>query len=299
MLVIPPLTITPAMLLSSTIAEPDTTVGEVVWVSGTTYALGDQVIVISEHKVYERVVAGAGTVSPQLDLTNWVEIGPTNKWAMFDTFRNTASTSTSVTTVSIAPGQRINAIAIMGAHVSSITVTVVVGADTVYTHTADMISRDVVDYYDYFFDEFSFQQSLLLLDIPPVRLGTVNISFSEGSVSSIVLGTQEYLGYTQRGHTNEALNFSLAERDDFGGVTLVQRRSIPKTTQTIIVAKKDIPTLLRIREQLKASPAVWSGLSNTSEGYFNALLILGIYTSISLTLDLPEYAKCTIDLEEI
>ena len=299
MIVIPPITITPAMLLSSSIPEPDASVGEVVWVSGTTYAALAKVVVVAQHKVYQRVIAGAGTTSPELDTTNWVEVGPTNKWAMFDTFRNTASTFTTSTTISIQPNQRINAIAVMGAHIPDISVTITVGADTVYTYSADMVSRDVADYYDYFFADFAFQQSLLLLDIPPVRTGIINITASEGSISSVVLGTQEYLGYTQQGHTNDALNFSLVDRDLYGNVSLVQRRSIPKTTQTLIVPKEAVPNVLRIREQLKASPAVWSGLTNSNEGYFNALLILGIYTNISLTLDYPEYATCTIDLEEI
>ena len=82
MRVIPPLDISTGILTSSTIAEPS--VGESAWVSGTTYNVGDQVILVSTHRKYQRLITGAGTITPDLDVTNWLDIGSTNKYAMFD-----------------------------------------------------------------------------------------------------------------------------------------------------------------------------------------------------------------------
>lgn len=47
-----------------------------VWVSGTTYALGANVISLANVRSYRRLVAGAGTTDPSLDTTNWVSSGP-------------------------------------------------------------------------------------------------------------------------------------------------------------------------------------------------------------------------------
>lgn len=298
MRVIPPITITDAMVTSSTIAEPD--VGEVLWVSGTTYAQGDQRILTSTHKIYQRTVAGAGTTPPNLDPTNWVEVGPTNRWAMFDIYRNSPSTFDTPATVVLTPESRVDAIAIMGTRINDITVTITVDGNVIYTYSAAMTTRLVVDYYDYFYADFNFKNSALILDVPPVLHPVITISTTQqGSISSIVLGRQTYLGYTRVGHTNDALNFSVIERDTYGNSTLIPRRNIPRTQQEIIIDKKNLNDVIDVRNALRASPAVWSGLDDYTEGYFEALLILGIYKNMSITLDYPEYATCTLELEEI
>lgn len=300
MIVIPPITITPAMLTSSSIAEPDTSVGEVVWVSGTTYAVGDIRILVSTHKKYTRVSAGAGTIPPDLDLVNWVESGPTNKWAMYDVYRNTATTYTGAFSTVLTPNIRADSIAIMGMRVPDITVNVTSGGTNIYSYTATLINRNVLDYYDYFFLDFSYKDNIVLQGVPPTIDSIITISSSgTGSISSVVLGVSQYIGYTQRQHSNDALNFSVIDRDSFGNSILTPRRSVPKTSQKLIIKKIDVPRVINIRESLNAKPAVWLGLKDDSEGYFDSLLILGIYKDFTLSLDYPEFASCTLELEEI
>jgi hypothetical protein len=286
------------MVVSSTIAEPDT--GEAVWVSGTSYTLGQKCILLSTHKVYQRVIAGAGTTAPNLDLTNWVEVGPTNRWAMFDIYRNSPSVFNAATTVVLAPGSRVDSIAIMGARVSDVNVSIEHDGEVIYTYSAPMQARLVVDYYDYFYADFNYKNSVLMLSIPPVLNPIITITTSQqGSISSIVIGRQTYIGMTRTGHTNNTLNFSVIDRDTYGTTTLIPRRNIPRTSQEIVVHKKDVNDVLAIRNALRASPAVWSGLDDDTEDYFEALLILGIYKEMTISLDYPEYATCTLELEEI
>lgn len=303
MRVIPPQSISD--ISSSTIMEPDTDVGEVAWVSAGSYTIGDQRIRTTTHKVYEAISTHSGrTALPEVDTVYWFEVGPTNKWALFDLYRNTSSViPTGGFSTSIALGKRIDAIAVLGARITDITVQVtsVAGGGIVYGPTTfPLVSRDVQDYYDYFFMDFDYKPSILIFDIPPFIDAIVTISSTaSGTISSVVLGTSEYIGYTLKGHKNDALNFSLITRDTYGNSTLVQRRSVPKTSQTIIVKKNDLANLLRLRDQLNAAPAVWSGLDDSTEGYFEALLILGIYKNLSISIDYPEYVTCTLELEEL
>ena len=126
MRVIPPIAV--ASISSSTIGEPDT--GETLWVSGTTYpTIGTRRIVAGTvHKVYEKLTTNVATnltVSPNLNPIDWLEIGPTNRWAMFDLFRNTASIiPNGGFSTTLALGKRIDSIAIMGAQLTDITITV-------------------------------------------------------------------------------------------------------------------------------------------------------------------------------
>lgn len=45
--------------------------GAAVWVTGTTYAIGDVRYSTLNQKVYRRITAGAGSTDPSLDSTNW------------------------------------------------------------------------------------------------------------------------------------------------------------------------------------------------------------------------------------
>ena len=56
----------------------------VEWVPGATYADDSMVKRTATHRIYKRIVAGAGTKTPESDPDNWVNAGPTNDWAMFD-----------------------------------------------------------------------------------------------------------------------------------------------------------------------------------------------------------------------
>lgn len=47
----------------------------VLWVSGTTYAVGNVVVAPANKLLYKRKVAGAGTTDPSLDATNWESVG--------------------------------------------------------------------------------------------------------------------------------------------------------------------------------------------------------------------------------
>jgi len=50
--------------------------GASIWVSGTTYAIGDARWSPADGRVYRRKTAGAGTTDPTADPTNWAPIAP-------------------------------------------------------------------------------------------------------------------------------------------------------------------------------------------------------------------------------
>lgn len=129
--VIPPITITDALLTSSTIAEPDT--GEAVYSAGTTYGLGAVVISTTTHLKYTSLQAGnlghplsaaiaQGVVPTAADW--WVMSGPTNKWAMFDLMRSTASIAPLALTAVVTPGVRVDALGLHGLAADAVLVTV-------------------------------------------------------------------------------------------------------------------------------------------------------------------------------
>ena len=303
--VIPPLEITDGRMTSSTIAEPDA--GETLW-SGTAvaYVVGDRRIRPTTHRVYECLVAHTSAASPlpENNTTQWLEIGPTNRWAMFDTLRNTATIKASTVTVVLTPGQRVDALALLGVAADTATVTMTSGAVEVYSRTEDLVYREVFDWYDYFFNPFLTKPSVALFDLPPYTGGviTVTLTVATGNVEcgACVIGSAEFIGDVQYEAESDVLNFSTVTRDFAGGIaTIVQRRNVPKTIQSIVLDKSRVNRVRKLRDDLAATPAVWAGLSNSSDGYFEAMLILGFYKRFSINLRHPEHAVIGLELEEI
>lgn len=307
MRVIPPLTITDAILTSSGVTEPGT--GETAWSGAATYALGDTVSVISanSHKVYESLQAGNNGHTPvggTADLW-WLDIGSTNRWKMFDLLRNTQSVKASPLTVVLTPGARINSIALLGlvADAVSISITSALYGGTVYTYTEDLSTREVFDWYDYFFEPFSTRESVIRFDIPPYSdaIITITLTRTSGNVScgACVLGNYVDIGAAQYSAESDVLNFSSVTRDEFGDSTMVQRRNVPKTTQTLMLEKTRVNKVRAVRDDLNAVPAVWSGLDDTTDDYAEALIILGFYRRFSINIALPEVATVNLELEEV
>lgn len=301
MRVIPPLEITAARLTSSTVAEPDA--GEALWVAAASYALDTVVIRPTTHRKYQNLQAGVDAGAPEDSPLRWLDIGPTNKFAMFDLLRNSQTMAASPMTVVLAPGKRITALALIGMEAQTATVTMTVGAEVVYTATKNLYKRLTTTWTQYFFNEFSTQKNIVLFDLPLYSGAAIEITLASttGTVKcgGCVIGSAVFIGEVQHDAESDELNFSKIDRTVSGTAILQPRRSVPKTQQTLFIDKELVNQVRDLRTSLNAVPAVWSGLDDPDDGYFDALLVLGIHKQFSINLAHPEVAKINLTLEEI
>lgn len=167
----------------------------------------------------------------------WVDVGPSNKWAMFDLDRSTGTTAATSIKVVITPGQRIDSMALVGLVAEQVRVQMTSGASTIYDETFDPRTRVVTTWYEHLTMPFSYLNVLALFDLPSVGdcVLTVTISRAVGDVTcgGLIIGRQVYLGATLYGAENDATNYSKIERDEDGNASLTRKRSVPRTVQTI------------------------------------------------------------------
>lgn len=305
MRVIRPLEITDDVLSNTNVPEDPSP----LWDEETAYGLGDVVHVVGYniHLLFESL-KDANTGKPpleddQAEPMNWLEIGPTNQWRMFDVLRNTQTVHPTPLIVELLPNKRINSIALLGLDAEHVLIEMLLDGVVVYSKEIDLIERQTLGYYDYFFGEFSTLTGFPLFDLPPYTAAVVRVTITRlaGNVKcgSLVIGNNQYIGEVQHSAESDALNFSRVERDDFGNTKLVPRRSIPKTDQTLHFDPAATKRLMSLREELNAVPAVWSGVDDTDHSYFEALFILGIYKQMRFNLANSDFGVMTLELEEI
>ena len=274
-----------------------------VYSGGVTYALGDRVLDAINHLTYESLIAG--NVGQALTLVaKWLPLGPSNQRAMFDLKRNTATVVPGSLTAVITPGVRVDSLMLSGMVANAATLDVTVAGANVYTRSYNLNTREVLDWYDYYFAPFSTQPSLIEFDLPPYTdaVITVTLTATSGNVEcgACSIGTYVFIGDVEYEAESDSLNFSTVERDFDGGTSvMIPRRNVPRTVQSIFVDKSRVNRVRALRNALGGAPAIWSGLVDSGDGYFESVLIVGFYKRFSINLKHPTMAVIGLELEEI
>lgn len=289
--------------MTSNVAEPHA--GEALWNAATNYVLGQEVIRTTTHKKYKNILAGVDAGLPEDTLDRWVESGVTNKFAMFDQYRNTQTAVASPLVATITPLKRINSIFLGNMSNGYLTVVVTSGISEIYRFEKDLSSRVVTNWYDYCYAEFSNIKSIILFDIPPVTDAVINVTLSSptGSVKlgSLVVGNQNYIGSLQHGARLSSLNFSTIERGAVDGtVTLLPRPNKPRLTGKLFTPTSLTEKIEQVKADTDAVPAVWSGIDDqTNDPRYASLIISGLCRQLEQSLDYPTTNLIDIELEEI
>lgn len=298
MQIIKPVTVTNSILTSSNVTEDD----YAEWASGTTYADGDNVIVIgTTHKVYESLVGGnVGNDPTTDDGTNWLEISATNRWKAFDQKISEPVTNlNSIQYVLSDSASNITSVALFGLKGVTANVTVEDGATEVYNQDISLTdNRNIVDWFTYFFEEQVQKEQAQWLDLPPYLGSTITITVSEATgetaqLGQIVLGFLSDLGATTYGTSISIEDFSRKETDDFGNFIVVERAFAQLADFDVQFETQNARKIQRTLAGFRATPIVYIGSEDTSYG----TTIYGFYRRFDLTLEGPSLSFGAIEVE--
>lgn len=294
MKVIKPVAVTDAVLISSTAPETDYS----AWAAGTAYSVGNRVIRTSTHRIYERLIAGTTATLPELDAVNWIDIAPTNRWAMFDSEVSTQTALASPLTVVIKPGF-VNGIALFGLVGDSLTVTVrdSLAGSVVYSRTLALDGTILADWYQYFFEPYVQRADVVLTDLPPYGDAHITLTLTgSGTVKCgiVALGTVYTLGDTQQGASVSIVDYSRKETDAFGVTSFVQRAYSKRMSVNLLLANAQLNKTQRVLADLRASPAAWVG---TDAPGYEPLTVYGFYKDFSIDIAYPQLSYCSLEIE--
>lgn len=297
MKVISPKSLTDSMLAAASIAEPAT--GETAWNAATAYTAGNRVIRTQTHRVYERLVSGTTATAPELDGTNWLDVAPTNRWAMFDNQISTASSAASSVSVTVNTGY-ITGVAFVGLAGDQLVVTVkdAPGGSTVYTKTVNLDGTIIADWYGYFFEPNVQLDTVAITDLPPynnMQLGVTITGTGTVECGGMVFGLVYDLGQTAYGATAGITDYSVKETDEFGVTTFVPRSFAKRANFPLRLEATQMRRVQRQLSELRAKPAMWIGDDDTT--LYAPLVVYGWYRDFQIDVAYPTEVLVSLEIE--
>jgi len=307
--VLKPLTITTdAQIVSTNVVES----ADVTWSAASTYALA--ATVKYNHIRYESLqAANLNHLPDAVNSTWWLELGPTNLWAVFDSQTSTKTTATTSTmTYRIKPGGIFNSVAVIGVTgASNVTVNIYAGAGgtPIWTITKSLDNTFISSWYQWLFEPYELYTDLSFgqLDSPTTANGwgayisgefeviiTKTASAASVGCAGIMVGTTVELGEVQYGATAGIQDYSIKETDGFGVTTLVQRNFAKRSTYSLWIPNTQIRRVHSTLAQLRATPCVWVASDDYS---LSPLTVFGFYKDFSINVAYPDYSTATLEVE--
>lgn len=293
MKIVRPTAITDSNFVSSSTSEAD----HAAWNPATAYVIGDRVIVTTGyHRIYERLVDGTTATHPSLDTANWFDVGPTNRWAMFDEVVGTVTTATSPLEVVVTPG-RVNSLALLG--LSASTVTVVMDSTSegeVYNQEFTLEDSAIVaDWYAYFFEPINLADTLVVTDLPVYGDGEITVTIEGSStveVGLFLVGASADLGLTQYGARAGIIDYSRKVTDEFGRTSLLQRAFSNRMDLEVFVEGSQTDAVKRLLTQFRATACLWIGADE-----YSSLVVYGFYRDFEVQIVYATASFCTLSIE--
>lgn len=284
---IDPIAMTAAQLLSCSIAEDPTP----AWIKDAVYAVGDEVHVPSKHRVYRDAAGGASATRPDLDGTRWKDMRPTNAWAPFDEYTDTAAESTTTDLTFVLASRFVNAITLYGLAGAGVSITIKdapgPGGAVIYSYPAGggvaRLKRPARGWYDYAYGERKEATTLLLTNLPIRANAEITITVTGNgdqrrAIGMIVRGKlRNLVGAGEGGVEQDAevspKTYTSRETMPDGRQRVVVRGSSRDLNMTISMERKYADAAVQALTDLMTRPVAW--FATTKPG-FQGLSAFGI-----------------------
>jgi hypothetical protein len=283
------------MIVSSTI--PMYEIPE--WGAGSTYAIDEQCTY--GLRVYQSTADANIGKNPLTDTTIpawWVDVGPSNYWACFDTQTTTQMVASESVTLVVTPG-RFDTFALVNARVTSVHLKIESVVDGVVYDQEHVLGNiePVLDWYGYFFAPIGKPTELVVSGLAQLgdALVTITLNAPGGVVAlgTMVFGMLSEIGSVKYGAGIGVIDYSRKDTDEYGTTTFVQRAFSNRITLPIDIKSNRVDAVYRLIAALRATPCLWVG----ADGIYGVLTVFGFYRDFSLDIQYPTYSSASLTIE--
>lgn len=268
------------------------------WAAGT-YEAEDQAV-YGEY-IYEALTTTTDQpdVGAAKETPTWVQLGRSNKWRMFRDGTDSVSSQLGGIDVEIDVTSTISSVAILGASGTTVTVTLTNSIEgEVYSEQKSLVDIGAEDWWEYFFLDYEEGTDLLFAGIPAYTGDlSVTIDSVSGSDSAecgrLIMGLEYEVGITVEDVQSRLQDFSRKERDAFGNLTLVPRRTIRIVDYQFMTEPEFVDSVQRRFRNLAATPALYIGDDDIPE-----TIVFGVFYNFSTIINGHTITECSAAIEE-
>jgi hypothetical protein len=297
MLVIRPITITPAMVTASNAGEFDADYNP-----ATSYALGARAYLPADGRTYVCVEAPALDKYPATNPLFWALAEPSNRWAMWDSEISTSTVTTGNLTATLAVGPRFNAVGVFGLVGGSITLTQKNTAGAVLWTETRALQSNPNGWYSYFYEPRQQVQEAVFTGLTPSTGSTLEVLVTAtggtAACSAVLPGSSMHIGDAQYGFAAGIISFSKKDTNIATGVTALKPGSSAKRMSGQLVQDRgQFNSIYSALKRLDGRVAVWVGVEDS--GDYMPFTIAGFFRDFSIEVAYPMHHLCTLEIEEL
>lgn len=295
MLMIRPVMVDDVVLEDSNVPE-----SEPVYSTGTTYAKDAEVrgnVPATQHLVFRSVEAG-NLNKPLSDPLWWLQVGPTNRYRMFDQTVGTQTTNAESVEVRLSTPGRVDSVALLNVAGASVQVQMTDATDgVVFDQTYSLVSSSgITDWWSYFFEPIERLTDLFVTGLPPYAGADVTVTVSDPgatvSVGTLVFGLSKNIGDAEMGASVGIQDYSRKDRDQFGNTIVVQRAFSKRGRFNVKVAAGEVDQTFNLLADYRAIPIVWVGATK-----YGVTLIYGFFRDFNIEIAYDTFSYCSLELE--
>ena len=294
MVVIPPVTVTPAMLISSNAVD------EPAWVVGTTYALG--AVVSRNNRKWESLQAGNVGKTPGAEPLWWLDSGASNRMAAFDVSPRTVTKAVGNLTMTIATGKRFTDLALLGVKGRRVTLTLRDGPGGPIFFGPSTISTmsSAGTYWAFCFGDIEQVTTASWKDLPSLSTTHATIEVETDSLTAVAevgvvaIGRSLYIGEAQYGFST---NFEDRGRyyDDIDGNPVALDRGFSNGASGVVQSThQQYNGLVQFCRQYIGVPCIWFPV--VDESLLAQSAVYGRFSSISIGIDGPSHITYNLEI---
>lgn len=274
------------------------TENETEWNNTDTYAADQEVR--KNHKLYKSVQSSNTGNDPETDTgTWWTEIGATNAYKIVDKYLSTQSVNPESIEIKFT-ASKIDTMAFFALEGNSVRVVVKdpTETNTYMDKTVVIQKREVVNWFSYFFEDYSSATDLFVKDIP---LGldfkyTVTISNPGGNakIGKIVAAKSRALGCCLYEPTSTIVDYSKKVIDETGETYLAQGRARNKFDLEVLFDTGQYDHISKTLKELRGMELLFIV---DESGAFETFVAYGFYKNHQQTLKAGEKSRLNLNIE--
>lgn len=294
MIVIPPVPVTPAMLISSNAVD------EPAWAAGTTYALG--VFTSRNHRKWESLQAGNVGKTPETEPLWWRESGASNRMAAFDASPSTVTQRAGGLTMTIATGRRFTDLSLLGIKGRRVTLTLRdgPGGEIFFGPSTISVMASAGSYWAFCFGDLEQVTVASWSDLPSLASthATIEVETSSPTASAeigvVTIGRGLYIGDAEYGFSSNFENMGRYYEDTNRNPVVLERGFANGASAVVQSTHQQYNALVKFCKEYIGVPCIWIPVSGQS--LLAQSVVYGRFSSLSIAIPGPTHITYSLEI---